>query len=128
MCTPCIQMLKVEAMTEQEFQEALSMLYSKDPMTFEDGYQWLIGYADEYFDQLTKLMRNETNPDLRSKLIEVLGHCTNEKAISVLAEELLSIHRDVRFWAHSQLMYFENPKAEEVAEKYKAENPNEDWY
>ena len=115
-------------MTEQEFKQAIDMLRSEDPMTYEDGFHWLIGFADEYLEQITTLMQNELNPDRRSKLIEVLGHCKNEKAITVLASELTSEHRDVRFWAHSQLEYFENPKAEEIAKKYKTENPNEDWY
>jgi len=115
-------------MTEHEFNEAIDLLRSKDSMTFENGFQWLIGFADEYFEQLTILMQNEPNPDHRGKLIEVLGHCKNENAISVLAKELSSKHRDVRFWAHSQLEYFENPKAEEIAKQYKTENPDEDWY
>ncbi len=115
-------------MTEQKFKEAINMLQSKDSMTFEEGFHWLIGFADEYLEQLTNLMQNEPIPERRGKLIEVLGHCTNEKAISVLAAELTSKHRDVRFWAHSQLEYLENTKAGEIAKQYKTENPNEDWY
>ena len=115
-------------MTELEFKEAIEMLRSKDSMTFEDGFHWLIGHADEYLEQLASLIQNEPIPDLRGKLIEVLGHCSNEKAISILAAELSNEDRDIRFWAHSQLEYFDNPKAEEIANKYKIENPNEDWY
>ena len=115
-------------MTEQEFKEAIGLLRSKDPMTFEEGFHWLIGFVDEYLDQITGLMKNELNPDLRGKFIEVLGYCNDERVIPILAAELTSEHRIVRFWAHSQLGYIENPNAEEIARKYKVENPDEDWY
>ena len=97
-------------MTNQEFNEAIALLRSKDSMTFEEGFHWLIGFVDEYLDQITALMKDELNPDLRGKFIEVLGYSDDERVIPVLAEELNSEHRDVRFWAHSQLEYFENSK------------------
>jgi len=115
-------------MNEQEFKEAIKMIKSSDSMTYEDGYQWLIGFADQYFNRLVELMQEESSPDIRSKLVEVLGHCVDEKVIAVLETELSSEHRDVRFWAHSQLTYFDSSKANEIAEKYKMENPDEDWY
>ena len=108
-------------MTNQEFNEAIDLLRSKDPMTFEEGFHWLIGFVDEYLDQITVLMKNELNPDMRGKFIEVLGHCNDERVIPVLAAELKSEHRDVRFWAHSQLGDFENSKAIQIANKYKTD-------
>ena len=115
-------------MTNQEFNEAIDLLRSKDPMTFEEGFHWLIGFVDEYLDQITALMKDELNPDLRGKFIEVLGYSDDERVIPVLAAELNSQYRDVRFWAHSQLEYFENSKAIQIANKYKIEHPDEDWY
>ncbi len=115
-------------MNEQEFKEAILLLRSKDAMTYEEGYHWLLGNVDEHFDQIVSLMQTESNIDMRGKFIELLGDSSNEKVISVLEKELTSPHRDVRFWAHSQLGYLENAKAQEIATRYKKEYPNEDWY
>jgi len=115
-------------MTEQEFEEAVEMLRSKDPMTYEDGFHWLIGFADKYSDKLVALMRAELVPDQRAKLVEVIGHCSKESVIPVIAHELSHESREVRCWAWSQLAYFENDKANKIAQKYKQENPDEDWF
>jgi hypothetical protein len=86
-------------------------------MTFEEGFHWLIGHVDSFLPQLTELMRAESEPSMRGKLVEVLGHGSNECIIPVLKSELNSPHSEVRCWAYSQLSYFEHPKATEIAEK-----------
>ena len=40
-------------------------------MAFEDGFDSLIGHADEYLAQLANLIQNEAIPDLPGNLIEV---------------------------------------------------------
>lgn len=97
-------------------------------MTYEDGYHWLLGNVDAFFEKIVTLMHSEIEPQMRGKFIELLGDSTTKRVIPVFKAELSSSHRDVRFWAYSQLEYSEYPEANEIVEKYKEENPNEDWY
>ncbi len=115
-------------MTEQEFEEGVDMLRSKDSMIYEEGYHWILSDVDTFCENIMALMCSEADPQMRSKFIELLGDCSSKKVIPVLEAELLSAHRDVRFWAHSQLEYSEDSEANEIAKKYKENNPNEDWY
>ncbi|WLQ16758.1 HEAT repeat domain-containing protein [Hahella aquimaris] len=106
----------------------VEMLRSKDSMTYEEGYHWLLGNVDAHFDKLVSLMQSEADPVMRGKFIELLGDATNRNVVPILAAELTSPNRDIRFWAHSQLEYSEHSEANKIAEKYKEQNPNEDWY
>jgi hypothetical protein len=115
-------------MTEQEFDQAIEMLRSKSSMTYEDGYQWLLGNVDANCEKIVALMHSETDPQMRGKFIEILGYAKSKSVITVLEAELSSSHRDVRFWAYCQLEYSEHPAANEIAKQYKAKKPNEDWY
>lgn len=115
-------------MNDQEFQEAIEMFRSKDSMTYEEGYHWLLGDVDNHFEKLVSLMQSESEPGMRGKLIELLGESTNKNVVPILAAELTSPIRDVRFWAHSQLENSGFTEANEIAKKYKEQNPNEDWY
>ena len=103
------------------------MLRSADHMTYEDGYHWLQGYLDKYFDELIQLMLNEENPDMRGKFVELVGDSKNPKALPFLEAELKNPHREVRSWAYNSLCYFENSEAEKLAAKFKEENPNEEF-
>ena len=115
-------------MNKKEFYEAVEMLKSKDSLTYEEGFYWLIGSVDFYQSELTDLMKNETDYQLRAKFVEVLGNGTNVSIIQTLKTELSHPHREVRSWAYSQLAYFESSVAEKIAADYKTENPNEDFY
>lgn len=97
-------------------------------MTYEEGYHWLLGNVDTYFEKLVSLMQSENEPKVRGKFIELLGDSTSKNVVPILAAELSNPNRDVRFWAHSQLEYSEFIEANEISEKYKEQNPNEDWY
>ena len=110
-----------------DFEKCIKMLLSNDPLEYEDGYHWLQGYLDEYIDELVDLMLKQSDPDRRSKFVELLGDSRNPKVIPVLANELKSPYREVRSWAYSSLFYFENAEAFKIAEKFKFENPNEDF-
>jgi len=68
-------------MTKQEFKEAIKMLRSKDSMTYEESYHWLIGCVDQYRDELISLMKAEIDPDMRGKFIELVGDCSDEKVV-----------------------------------------------
>ncbi len=103
------------------------MLRSAEPMTYEDGYQWIQGYLGEYIDEILQLMLNEASPDMRAKFVELVGDSRNPKVIPFLAAELKSPHREVRSWAYSSLCYFGNPEAEALAARFKKENPGEDF-
>ena len=110
-----------------EFDECIEMLRSSDSLTYEDGYHWLQGYLDEYVDELVQLMLRETNPNLKSKFVELVGNSKNPQVIPFLEAELKSPYSEVRSWAYSSLLYFENPEAMRIAENFRGENPNEDF-
>ena len=114
-------------MDKPEFNECIEMLRSANPMTYEDGYHWLQGYLDKYIDELIQLMLNEEKSEMRGKFVELVGNSKNPKVIPFLEAELRNPHREVRSWAYSSLRYFENPQAEKLAEKFKEENPNEEF-
>ena len=110
-----------------EFSESIEMLRSKDSMTYEDGFYWLIGHCDTYIDELIKLMIAEGKSSMRGKFVEIIGHSRNEKVIPVLKEELKHEHSEVRAWAYSALYHFENAIAEKIALEFKKSNPNEEF-
>ncbi len=114
-------------MDKPEFNECIEMLRSTDPMTYEDGYHWLQGYLDKYIDELIQLVLNEENPDMRAKFVELVGNSKIPKVIPLLEAELKNTHREVRSWAYNSLCYFENSQAEKLAEKFKEENPDEEF-
>jgi|GEM_PF-4183005 len=72
-------------------------------------------------------MLNEEDSDVRAKFVELVGDSKNPKVIPILKAELRNPHKEVRSWAYSSLFYFDNPEAEKLAEKFKRENPNEDF-
>ncbi len=96
-------------------------------MTYEDGYHWLQGYLDKYVGEIVQLMLNEKDPDMRAKFVELLGDSKDPEVIPIIEAELKSPHREVRFWAYNSLCYFENAEAERLAQKFKVENPDEDF-
>ncbi|WP_221031930.1 HEAT repeat domain-containing protein [Actomonas aquatica] len=109
------------------FEECVGMLRSKDPMTYEDGYQWLQGFLSTHFKDIVVLMQKEQDEDIRSKFVELVGDSKRSEAIPILEAELKSDLMAVRSWAYSSLLYFEDPVAEKIAEEFRAQNPNEDF-
>jgi len=103
------------------------MLRSSDPMTYEDGYHWLQGYLDDYLGDLIKLMQKETDPVMRSKFVELVGNSKDQQVIPLLEAELGSSSSEVRGWAYSSLLYFENPDATKIAENFRKKNPDEEY-
>jgi hypothetical protein len=114
-------------MDTPEFGKCIDMLRSSDPMTYEDGYHWLQGYLDDYIDEIVQLMLGEIDPNLRSKFVELVGNSKNPQVIPFLEAELKSHYSEVRSWAYSSLLYFENTEAIRITENFREENPNEDF-
>jgi hypothetical protein len=109
------------------FNECIKMIRSADPMIYEDGYQWLQGYLDTCIDELVLLMLNEEQPDMRARFVEIIGNSKMSKVIPYLEAELKNPHDEVRSWAYSSLCYFENSEAEKIAQKFRKENPDENF-
>ena len=114
-------------MDTPEFEECIDMLSNSDPLIYEDGYHWLQAYLDDYVDEIVQLMLGETDPNLRSRFVELVGNSKNPQVLPVLEAELTSPHSEVRSWAYSSLLYFENPEAIRIAENFREENPNEEF-
>jgi HEAT repeat protein len=114
-------------MDRPEFDECIEMLRSDDPMTFEDGYHWLQGHLNEHVDDLIALMLREADPQMRGRFVELLGDSQNERAIPYLEGELHHEESEVRSWAYSALLYFENEHAKSIAERFRREHPDEEF-
>lgn len=114
-------------MNSPGFDKCVEMIRSSDPSTYEDGYQWLQGCLNDYIDELAQLMLRETDPNMRSKFVELVGNSKNPRVIPLLEAELKSPHSEVRGWAYSSLCYFENSEAKRIAENFRIEHPNEDF-
>jgi hypothetical protein len=117
------------SMTPEQFDDAVQMLRSADPMTFEDGYHWLQGdNLIQYVPQIAGLLQSEVDSDMRSKFVELVGDADLPEHIPLLVQELSHETREVRFWAHNQLSLSKHESAKAHAEKYRETNPDEDFY
>jgi len=114
-------------MNSPEFDECIEMLRSSESLTYEEGYHWLRGYLGDHLDELVQLMAKETDPNIRSKFVELIGDSKNPQVIPFLEAELKNPHSEVRSWAYSSLRYFDNPEAIRIAENFRKEYPNEDF-
>jgi HEAT repeat protein len=114
-------------MNSPPFEQCIEMLRSKDSLTYEDGYQWLQGYLESRLSDIIALMKKETDADVRSKLVELIGNSKSPKVIPYLEQELKSEFMEVRSWAYSSLLYFDDPNAQRIAEAFKIESPKEDF-
>lgn len=114
-------------MNKNEFLECVEMLRSSDPMTFEDGYDWIQGYLNDYIDELIELMLSENDSGMRGKYIELLGDSLNPKVIEVLSGELKNDDREVRSWAFEALKKFDDQQSRQVIHDFIKSNPSEDF-
>lgn len=103
------------------------MLRSPDSATYEEGYHWLQGRLEDHLNDLVELMLEENDPNVRSRFVELVGNSKNPKVIPLLETELKSSYSEVRSWAYSSLLYFENPEAARIAEIFRKENPDEEF-
>lgn len=116
------------SMTPTQFQEAIQMLRSADPMTYEDGYHWLQGdNLIPYVPQIVDLLQSEIDPSMRAKFVELVGDADLPEHIPVLVEELSHAAREVRFWAYNQLSLSEHQSAKARAKEYRESHPDEDF-
>ncbi len=102
------------------------MMRSENHGIYEDGYHWLQDYSAEYVDDLIGLMLQEQNPDIRAKLVELLGDSENPKVIPFVEQELNHSEREVRWWAFLVLTHFGTPETAGIVEKFRQTNLYED--
>ena len=113
-------------MDEQKFRSYIEMIRSDNSVTYEQGFWSLIYDVPQFKDELIQLMQAEQNPQVRAKFIELLGDAKDPKVIPLLVAQLEHPDAEVRYWAVLSLEYFGLPEAKEIAERYKAEHP-EQW-
>ena len=113
-------------MDEQKFRSCIEMIRSDDAETYEQGFWSLIYDVPQFKDEIIQLMQAEKNPKVRAKFVELLGDAKDPKIIPLLVAELEHPDIDVRYWAVLSLEYSGLPEAKEIAERYKAEHP-EQW-
>jgi HEAT repeat protein len=96
-------------------------------MTYEEGYAWLQNYLDDHLDEIVDLMENEADPEMRSRLVEIVGDSKNPRIIPKLQEELKNPNRKVRMWAYNSLAYLGDSTASAIAAEFEKDNPDEDF-
>jgi HEAT repeat protein len=117
------------SMTPLEFQAAIEMLRSSDPMTYEDGYMWLQGpNLLQYSKQIATLLLAEHDPHMRGRFVELIGNADLPDYIPLLVNELSHDDRMVRCWAYSGLTFSEHDAAKAEAQRYFESHPEEDFY
>lgn len=116
-------------MNDSEFEHAIEMLRSTDAITYEEAYHWLQGdNLKRYIPEIVDLLDKEEDPDVRAKLVELVGDADLEKYIPVLVRELSHASREVRLWAYNQLSLSSHEEAKEQAATYQRSHPDEDFY
>lgn len=116
-------------MTPEQFNEAIQMLRSTDPMTYEDGYHWLQGdNLIQYAPQIVEILLSEDDPNIRAKFVELVGDADLPEHIPLLVQELSHTAHEVRSWAYNQLSLSEHESARAQAERYRQSHPDEDFY
>lgn len=116
-------------MTPEQFDEAIKMLRSADPMTYEDGYHFLQGdNLIRYAPQIVCLLQSEVDPNMRAKFVELVGDADLPEHIPLLVQELSNPNREVRFWAYNQLSLSIHESAKREAQAYQRSHPDEDFY
>ncbi|EAQ81278.1 HEAT repeat domain-containing protein [Blastopirellula marina] len=116
-------------MNPTEFAQAIQMLRSEDPMTYEEGYHWLQGdNLIQHIDEIVVLLQAETDPPTRAKFVELLGDADLAQYVPRLVQELSHDCREVRFWAYNQLSLSEHLIAREQADAYRLTHPGEDFF
>lgn len=84
-------------MTSEEFASAIEMLRSSDPMTYEDGYQWLQGASlNQHIQEIASMLQVEPDAVIRSKLVELVGNVDKPEYIPLLVEQLSHDSQQVR--------------------------------
>jgi len=108
------------------------MVLSRDALTFEDGFHWLLGHDEGRSRlhgralELIPLLRAQPDGYTRGEMIELLGYTASREAIPVLVEELQHSDPRVREWAVLSLEELPFPEARELADRYKRDHP-EEW-
>ena len=115
-------------MSPEQFHEAVQMLRSDDPMTYEEGYHWLQGEnLEHYVHRIVELLQAETDPRMRGRFVELVGDADMIEYIPVLAQELSHASREVRHWAYNGLSLSEHTAGRDRAERFRATHPDEDF-
>lgn len=114
-------------MNQSEFEKFVQQLRSDDSLTYEEGYHSIKGHVGEVLAQLISLAQAETEEQMRSRLVELIGESVEPEAIAFLSDELASPFYEVRLWAYSSLCYSESHIANEIAADFKDKNPDEEF-
>ena len=112
-------------MDRVEFNKNILLLKSVNSEEYETGFHSLTTKVDEVLDWLIELEAKETNDEVKSRFIELIGESSNPKAIDIIISALSNSHNKVRMWAYSSLKYSEISECNELAEKFEKNNPNE---
>ena len=103
------------------------MVLSRDALTFEDGFHWLISRdLRPHVGDFVALLSIHTDTYTRGKLIELLGHTASLEAIPVLVQELAHPNSRIREWAVLSLEELPFGEPRQLADRYKREHP-EEW-
>jgi HEAT repeat protein len=116
-------------MLPESFADAVRMLRSEDPDTFENAYCWLQGdVLRRHIAELVQLLEQEQDHRVRARLVEVIGDADLAENVPLLVRELSHECREVRAWAFNQLALSNHEFARACAEQFRLANPHETFH
>ena len=105
------------------FQQCIDWLRSDDALTFEDGYHALRSHVRAHRDHLVRLLQTELSPEMRGRLVELLGETQDPSLAEVLHTQLETEHPQVIPWVLTALERVGHPQ---IADEYRKMHPEYD--
>ena len=78
------------------FAQCIERLHSRDALTMEDGFHWLLPRVSELLAELIAAFEDEGNVTIRHRLLELIGEAKPSTALPLLAASLRSPDESLR--------------------------------
>jgi HEAT repeat protein len=108
-----------------DFDECVTRIRSRDPLTFEVGSAELLPRVRGFVPQLLDELARTPDAYTRGKFIELLGNTQSRAAIPALGRELAHPDLNVRQWAVTALLQICQPEADALIDDYRLRHPEE---
>lgn len=99
----------------------IKLIKSNDPMTYEDGYHMLLPRVRDFGDRIAKLIELEDDPQIKPRLVELLGESEDEKYLPIFEKLLASNIHDVVAWSLTSLERINS--GVKIADNFRKNNP-----
>ncbi|MGC4071721.1 MAG: HEAT repeat domain-containing protein [Nibricoccus sp.] len=113
-------------MSAHKFQQALAGLRSTDSLTYEESYHTLQGdFLSKHLDEVIDVLKKEADPEIRGRLVELVGDSKEERVVPILKAELDHATVEIRRWALHALGCVDSPSAREISRLHIQQHPED---